>query len=265
MKKSYLFVCVLLAVLIFILPACSSGKDEETSEEAKAPETSEDDSNYPLTIEHAFGETVIEEKPERVATIQWGNHDVALALEVVPVGFSAANFGVQEDDNGILPWTREKLDELGETNPNVFQDTDGLDFEAISDSNPDVILAAYSGITEEDYNLLSEIAPVVAYPEAAWATNWKDTVKYNAMGMGLQEKGEQLVSDIEASLEEKVAAYPQLQDKKIVWVNFSADDLSGLHIYTPIDARVDFLYDLGLTYPEEVTNMIEDPESYSWI
>ena len=38
-----------------------------------------------------------------------------------------------------------------------------LDFEAISDANPDVILAAYSGITQEEYDTLSEIAPVVAY------------------------------------------------------------------------------------------------------
>ena len=94
---------------------------------------------------------IIESKPERVATVQWANHDVALALGVVPVGFSAANYGVQ-DDSGLLPWTAKKLKELGVEDPNVFQDTDGLDFEAISDANPDVILAAYSGITQEDYD-----------------------------------------------------------------------------------------------------------------
>ena len=56
-----------------------------------------------------------------------------------------------------------EIKELGVDNPNIFQDTDGLDFEAISDANPDVILAAYSGITQEEYDILSEIAPVVAY------------------------------------------------------------------------------------------------------
>lgn len=263
MKRLNLFNFILIVALFLILSACSNNSTVEVKTEDEPSEESEANKDYPITVEHAFGETVIESKPERVATVQWGNHDVALALDIVPVGFSAANFGVQEDDNGILPWTKEKLDQLGETEPNVFQDTDGLDFEAISDSNPDVILAAYSGITEEDYNMLSEIAPVIAYPEAAWATNWKDTVKYNAMGMGLQEEGEQLVSDIESSLEEKTAVYSQLEGKSIVWVNFSLDDLSSLHIYTPIDARVDFLYDLGLTYPKEVTDMIDDPNSYS--
>lgn len=261
-KRLHLFSFIFVA-LFLLLSACSNNSTEEAKKEEAPSENKEENNEYPMTVEHAFGETVIESKPERVATVQWGNHDVALALDVVPVGFSAANFGVQEDDNGILPWTKEKLDELGETEPNVFQDTDGLDFEAVSDANPDVILAAYSGITEEDYETLSEIAPVIAYPEAAWATNWKDTVLYDAKGMGMEEEGKQLVADTESSLEKKTAAYPQLEGKTIVWVNFSPDDLSSLHIYTPIDARVDFLYDLGLTYPEEITDMIDDPDSYT--
>ena len=213
-------------------------------------------------IEHAFGETEIDSKPERVVTIQWGNHDVVLALGVVPVGFSAANFGVQ-DDSGLLPWTVEKLEELGETDPNVFQDTDGLDFEAISDAEPDVILAAYSGITEEDYDLLNQIAPVVAYPTAPWVTTWREQVSFNAAGMGMEAEGKKLIKDIENMVNEKLSDYPQIKDKKVVWVNFSADDMSKLHIYTPIDSRVSFLHELGMTYPEAVTEQITDPESYS--
>ena len=50
--------------------------------------------SYPLTIEHAFGETVIESKPERVATVGWENQDTPLALGVAPVGVSAANYGL---------------------------------------------------------------------------------------------------------------------------------------------------------------------------
>src|SRR5690625_2119782 len=141
MKRLNLFNFILIVALFFILSACSSNSTEEVKTEDETSGESEENKDYPITVEHAFGETVIESKPERVATVQWGNHDVALALGIVPVGFSAANFGVQ-DDSGLLPWTVEKLDELGVTDPNVFQDTDGLDFEAISDANPDVILAA---------------------------------------------------------------------------------------------------------------------------
>src|SRR5690606_21943753 len=156
-------------------PSPASNVSGSTNSETPKPTTSATPAanvNYPIVIKHAFGEAVIESKPERVVTIQWANHDVVLALGVVPVGFSAANYGVQ-DDSGLLPWTAAKLKELNATEPNIFQDTDGLDFEAISDANPDVILAAYSGITQEDYDVLSQIAPVVAYQSKPWATTWR--------------------------------------------------------------------------------------------
>lgn len=238
--------------------AAANGSTTADTTAAAPAETSE----YPIVIKHALGEAVIESKPERIVTIQWANHDVALALGVVPVGFSAANFGVQ-DDSGLLPWTAEKLKELGVTDPNVFQDTDGLDFEAISDANPDVILAAYSGITQEDYDTLSQIAPVVAYPNAPWATTWREQVMLNATGMDMEAEGEQLIKDTEDMVKEKLSQYPQIEGKKVVWVNFSAQDMSQLHIYTPVDSRVAFLYELGMTYPESITQQITDPSSYS--
>ncbi|TDQ34631.1 iron-siderophore ABC transporter substrate-binding protein [Aureibacillus halotolerans] len=275
-RSNVLRAVLLFAVFMIALVGCSSESSSTTPEPTQtasdsastdAPEeetdaSEEEGSDYPIVIEHAFGETVIESKPERVATVQWANHDVALALGVVPVGFSAANFGVQ-DDSGLLPWTAEKLDELGAETPNIFQDTDGLDFEAISDSDPDVILASYSGITQEDYDLLTEIAPVVAYPTAPWATTWREQVLMNAKGMGMEAEGEQLIQDTEALVQEKASEFPEIQGKKVVWVNFSSTDMSKLHIYTPADPRGAFLIELGFEYPESVTSQITDPTSYS--
>ncbi|MBW4081457.1 iron-siderophore ABC transporter substrate-binding protein [Paenibacillus sp. S150] len=240
-------------------PSPSASTEPASTEAPASPAAT---TEYPIVIKHALGEAVLESKPERVVTIQWANHDVALALGVVPVGFSAANFGVQ-DGSGLLPWTAEKLKELGVADPNVFQDTDGLDFEAISDADPDVILAAYSGITQEDYDTLSQIAPVVAYPTAPWTTTWREQVLLNSEGMGMKAEGEQLIKDTEGLVNEKLSQYPQINGKKVVWVNFSADDLSQLHIYTPIDSRVSFLYELGMEYPESITKQITDPTSYS--
>jgi iron complex transport system substrate-binding protein len=271
-RKLSLITLLISAVLVLALVGCGSkpttpaaspaASDSSTTETTETPAAQDENTEYPITIKHALGETVIEKKPERVATVQWANHDVVLALGQVPVGFSAANFGVQ-DDSGLLPWTAKKLEDLGVTDPNVFKDTDGLDFEAISDSNPDVILAAYSGITQEDYDLLSEIAPVVAYPTAPWATTWREQVLLNSEGMGMKAEGEQLIKDTEAMINGKVSAYPQIKDKKVVWVNFSAEDMSKLHIYTPVDSRVSFLNELGLVVPESITSQITDPNSYS--
>lgn len=263
-----LFISVMSIILLF---GCSTEDSDSTQTESASASTEETEtetptskeatSEYPIVIEHAFGETVIESKPERVATIQWANHDVALALGVVPVGFSAANYGVQ-DDSGLLPWTAEKLEELGVDDPNIYQDTDGLDFEAISDSNPDVILAAYSGITQEDYDILSEIAPVVAYQSSPWVSTWREQVIYNATGMGMKEEGEQLITETEKLIKDKVSEYPEIEGKTVAFANFSADDLSQIHVYTAIDPRGEFLTELGMEYPESVTNAITDPDSF---
>lgn len=264
MSLTTLFISALLAIT---LVGCSSQQsNSNASVDAETPTTetpASQDANaeYPIVIKHAFGETVIESKPERVATIQWANHDVVLALGVVPIGFSAANYGVL-DDSGLLPWTAEKLKELGATNPNIFQDTDGLDFEAISDSDPDVILAAYSGITQEDYDTLSQIAPVVAYQTTAWSTTWREQVINNATGMGMKAEGEQLIKDTEKLIQEKASTHPDMKGKKVVWANFSAEDMSQLHIYTPADPRGSFLIELGMTYPESVTSQITDPTAF---
>ena len=48
--------------------------------------------DFPITIGHAFGHTVIGQRPERVATVAWANQEVPLALGVVPVGMAAATF-----------------------------------------------------------------------------------------------------------------------------------------------------------------------------
>lgn len=260
-RKTSLITLLIFATVMILLVGCSGQKSSSTPK-SETPTSEDKKSEYPIVIKHALGETVIKSKPERVATIQWANQDVALALGVEPVGFSAANFGVQ-DDSGLLPWTAKKLEELGVKDPNVFQDTDGLDFEAISDSKPDVILAAYSGITQEDYDLLSQIAPVVAYPTAPWATTWREQVSLNAAGMGMKDEGKQLIKETDDIVKEKLSQYPQIKGKKVVWANFSAEDMSKFHIYTPADSRGSFLQELGMVYPESVTEQIKDPTSYS--
>ena len=96
------------------------------------------DATFPITVKHALGETVIASKPERVACVGWLNQDAVIALGIAPVGFSAANYGVEEGQK-MLPWTKEALEKLGVTDPVTFDDTDGVDFEAVSDTQPDVI------------------------------------------------------------------------------------------------------------------------------
>lgn len=248
-------------VLLFSLAACG-GKDTQSTAESTASSTTSSVSTtatqegYPIVIEHAFGETVIEQKPERIATIGWANQDTPLALGIMPVGFSMANFG-PVDEMGMHPWTAAKVKELGVSDPNVFKDTDGIDYEAISDSKPDIILAAYSGITQEEYDLLSQIAPVVAYPEQAWQTSWKEQILLNSKGIGMEQEGIDYVASMETLIAETTAQYPQLEGKTGAFLWISPTDLSQFYLYFPVDPRAGYLEDLGVEFPEELTETLK--------
>ena len=257
LRASRLVALSTAALLIGGLAAC--GSDSSASEGAAG-----DSGDFtPVTIEHAFGSTTIESKPERVATVQWANHEVPLALGVVPVGMAAANFG-DDDGDGLLPWVSERLEELDAEVPVLFDETDGIDFEAVADTDPDVILAGYSGLTQEDYDTLREIAPVVAYPEAPWATPWREMIEVNSAGMGMAEEGAELIADLEQEISDTVAEYPQLQGMSTMFLtHVDTTDLSEVSYYTPYDTRSAFFEDLGLATPASVEAASTDPEQFS--
>ncbi|WP_018900921.1 iron-siderophore ABC transporter substrate-binding protein [Rhizobium sp. 2MFCol3.1] len=207
---------------------------------------------YPITIKHAFGTTVITKKPERIATVEWANHEVPLALGIVPVGMARANFG-DDDDDGVLPWNTAKLKELHAETPVLFDEGDGIDFEAVAATKPDVILAAYSGMSQADYETLSQIAPVVAYPEAPYSTDWRETIRMDSAGMGMAAEGEALIAKIEGEIAQTVAGHPELKGKSAMFItHLNATDLSIVNFYTTNDTRVKYFADLGLTSPKSV-------------
>lgn len=272
-KYTRLLAGALTAAMLLSACAKTAGEKETTSDskETTAAETSAQTSAgengtgeagaYPMTIAHGFGETVIEEKPVNIVTVSWNNQDAALALGIAPAGVSAANFGAVSEA-GLLPWTAEAFEKLGVSNPTVFDDTDGLDFEAISAAAPDVILAPYSGVTEEDYKLLSQIAPTIPYKKTTWAADWREQVSTIADVLGMHGEGQKLIEDTEALIADKVGAYPELAGKSAALFNFNVSDLSSFYVYTQIDPRQGYLEDMGFGFPGSVTPLIEDPASF---
>mgnify|MGYP002878617488 CR=1 FL=1 len=219
-----------------------------------SPASADERTVYPIAIKHALGTTVIKKKPERIAAVNWANHEVPLALGVVPVGFAKANFG-DEDGSGMLPWVAAKMKELGGAKPALFNEEDGINFEAVARTRPDVILAAYSGLSQKDYSILSQIAPVVAYPEAPWTTAWRDMIRLNSKGMGMAQEGEALIEKIEAEIAQTSAAYPEMKGKSAMFItDLTSRNLSTISFYTTHDTRVKFFGDLGLSVPKSVVN-----------
>lgn len=251
-----------LALAALTLTACAGNDSpaDEPTDAAPGPgdETATEGSAFPVTISHAFGDTVIEEQPERVATWGWGSTDAAIALGVTPVAIPFQPYG--GDDEGVLPWIRETLDERGEDLPTVLPDTgEEVPFEEIHAAEPDVILAQYSGLTQEQYDTLSRIAPVVAYPDQPWATPWRDVVTITGTALGLEDEAQAVLDDIDARIAEHREAHPEFQGRTLaaVW------DLAGtFYVYADEDPRVEFMLDLGFENPAAVDDLDTDESPF---
>jgi iron complex transport system substrate-binding protein len=251
-----------LAAAALTLSACSTGPASSTSD---ASTSSSSSSQFPVTLKHAFGETTVKEQPKRVVTISWVNDDVAIALGVVPVGVPKNEWGGNEQ--GSTPWKDAALEELGagfgsDKAPVQFSEADGVNFTEIAKLTPDVILAAYSGLTEEDYKKLSEIAPVVAHPEIAYGTSWQDSTSIIGKALGKEAEATKLISDTEATIKDKVSKYPQIEGKSFIYGNLEPASAEGVNIYTANDNRPRFLSEIGMKLASVVEENSKGSEAF---
>jgi len=236
------------AVTAIALSACAGGSAEPTPSDAAV--TGED---FPITMEHALGETVIEKAPERVATWGWGSTEAAVALGVYPVAIGEQVWTVGADN--YLPWVEAAYEDAGVELPALLSDPEGgatVPYEEFIEADPDLILAPYSGLTQEQYDTLSEIAPVVAYPEAPWTTPWDEEIRITAEALGLAEQGDELLASISDQLAETAAAHPEFAGKTFagIW-----DGDGFVSVYTAADSRIEVLTELGLEVAPSVSKL----------
>jgi iron complex transport system substrate-binding protein len=233
MSRRFIRLAAAAAAVALSLAACSSSSGGGGGSDGT-------DAAFPVTVTHAFGETTIESAPKRVVAWGWGSADAAIAMGIVPVAIPFQAYG--GNSAGVLPWISEKLDSMGAKIPTVLPDGEEPPYEQIANAKPDIILAALSGITQEQYDLLSDIAPVVAYPGEAWTTDWKEVITIVGKALGVPDKAKSLLSDIAAELAKQAAAHPEFKGKTIA---LASDTGGTFYIYKKADSRVSFTLDLG--------------------
>lgn len=251
-----------LAGLATIALAACAGDDAATP--AGAPGTSgggagddaaSSDSAWPVTVEHIYGTTTIERKPERVATVSWVNADVVLALGVVPVGMDTDTWGMNA--NNSTDWKDARLEELGagwdtDAAPAQFDVASGIDFEGIASVTPDLIIGAYSGMTEEEYQRLSEIAPVIGPGVAAYQTPWQQSTEMIGAALGLSAEAAAMVAETEEAVREAgVGAHPDFGRVTAIAGNLDPAQ-NVISIYGLGDNRSRFLEMAGIPVAEFV-------------
>ncbi|MEM7091716.1 MAG: ABC transporter substrate-binding protein [Actinomycetota bacterium] len=217
--------------------AAASSSSSSSDESAAGTE-------YPLTVDHKFGSTTIDAEPERVVSVGYNEHDFLLALGVVPVGLRDW-YG--EQPNSVWPWGQ---DALGDATPGQVAGEDGLDYEAIAAMDPDVIVGIWSGMTEEEYELLSEIAPTVAQPDEYldYGTPWQEQTLILGEVTDRQAEAEAAVASIDAKIAAAREANPGWADLTAA-VAFRFEDNPGA--YNSEDPRSRLLTDLGFQIPPE--------------
>ncbi|MBF0807306.1 ABC transporter substrate-binding protein [Rothia nasimurium] len=224
-----------------LLTACTTGSNDTSSSSTSSAASGES-----YTVKHAFGETTFSAVPQKIAVVNfWKNPDVLLALGVVPAGTPVVTYGANA--NGSTDWFDAKLAELGGTAPVTYDETDGPDYEALATLAPDAIFSVYGDMTQEVYDKLTAIAPVVAMPESvgAYAASWEDVVNQAAAMLQKDDEGAALIEATNKTIDEAAAKYSNLAGKTFVAGMFDLE-AQTLSAYVASDSRSQFLTSLGM-------------------
>ncbi|KZE21601.1 ABC transporter substrate-binding protein [Brevibacterium casei] len=181
------------------------------------------DGPFPQTIDSPYGTTTIEDAPTKIAVASPTDLDIALALGAEPVIAPAA-----DGDDEFSPWAQSALDDSGAEAPQTYDGTDGPDIAAITQAEPDVILATGLEDAGDHFDDLSEIAPVVA---AAPDATWTDRTAAVATALDTADKAKQVVGDITTEAEDTTYTVADVQKSSIDYLSYDGSDdsfFSGL-------------------------------------
>ncbi len=231
----------LMAVAALTLAACSSSAPPAASEAATVTGAATPAATaFPVTLEHKFGSTTIEAQPERVVTVGYHEQDWLYALGIAPVGVREWYGGY---DYATWPWADEARKAVG-AEPVVLSNAE-LNIEQVASLNPDLIIATWSGITQEEYDLLSQIAPVVAQSGdyADYGMPFAEETRMIAAAVGRSAQGEQLIATNEELFASTRQQHPEWSGKTAA-VGFVYEGQPGA--YFSSDPRPTLLARLGL-------------------
>lgn len=231
---------LLALVLAVVLAGC--GAASEPAESAAGEGAS---GAFPVTVEHKYGSTEIPAEPKKVVTLGLSDQDTALALGVKPVGVVD---WFKERPFGKWAWAKQAW---GDAQPAIVGERDEYNVEKIAALQPDLIVAQYSGMKQEQYDTLSKIAPVVAQPKGHedYQAPWQDMTRAIGKALGKESDTEKLIADIDRRFAEVREAHPEWAGKTVaVGEPYEPGKYSA---FSPKDPKVIFLTEMGFTTSAE--------------
>ncbi|AHY45452.1 ABC-type Fe3+-hydroxamate transport system periplasmic component [Rubrobacter radiotolerans] len=227
------------SLLLLGAVGCGGGSEEES----RSGET--------RTIEHKYGSTEIEGVPGRVVSVGYTDQDPILALGGTLVGVREW-FG--EYEHAVWPWAE---DELGDQTPETIAGIDSINFESVASVEPDLIVGISSGMTEQDYETLSEIAPTLPQSDrwVDFGVPWQEQTRVIGRALGHEDRANGLISDLEGRFETTREEYPELEGATVSVIG-TGDGL--FYFYTEEDRSTSFFTDLGFRLSEEAASLSKE-------
>lgn len=223
-------------------PATSSSNDSAAAEASELVPAAEGTTSYPLTLDTPYGETVLKERPTRIAAIVPNGVDTELLLSL----------GVTPVLNSNMITEGGYLDAHGAADLNTYEYVRGEDvpMEAVAAAKPDLIVTVgwvpgFGGV-EDIYDRLAKIAPVLTSPASDQRiVPWQESIRLLGEAIDLSDRAEAVIDEHEALFSGIREAHPEFNGKTATWAIYYGP-ATGLQYFSQNGAAPElFLTDLG--------------------
>lgn len=148
-------------------------------------------------------------------------------------------------------------DELGAAEPEFLSSAE-MNFERIAALEPDLILGVTSGMTRDEYDTLSEIAPTVGQSGeyVDYGVPWQEATRITGRALGRERRAEEEVSEVEGRFQETRAEHQGFENATGVVALYGEN--GSFSAYGPEDTRGRFMSALGFELPDEISELAGD-------
>lgn len=237
-------------------PAETDGVSAETTADSVTAPTSSDvsvpaveeaeTSTFPVTIEHRMGSTTFEARPERIVSlnVQWT--DAVLAMGEVPVAYMSSAAEPTQ-----YPWQAGLLDGVEQ-----IDGTDSIPFETIAALEPDLILVTFAVRDQNDYDLLSAIAPTIGMLGDLQVDPWDDQVEVLGRVLGDPGAATAAIGEVDSDVATVAAELPGLEGATYTFANLVPGDTIYV-IADPDDGASALFNELGMVLDPDIVALDE--------
>jgi len=211
--RTFSILTLLALLLVSVAPLAAQEETPEPTPEATEEASTEiftdeaslvvlEETEDTRVIQHLAGETEIPADPQRIVTLQ----DQNALLPILELGEGervVGSTGVLQNDGSVLFRRTQNYDTSDVTYVGTFSEPN---LEVISELEPDLIVASQFEITDENYDLLSAIAPTVVveqFTRSVWGSTFDYALLVNAQdeAIALKADYDERIANLQAELD----------------------------------------------------------------